>query len=74
MANNLLELLTDDEDMRELIDLNDGRRMRRNFRERPNHFEKWNDKEFHQRFRFSKNGVRFILNLIEENITSPTNW
>lgn len=74
MNNQLIENLTDDEDILELIDIVQNRRRPRTFRKRENHFEKWNDAEFHQRFRFSEKGVRFILNLIEEDITSATNW
>nr|CAI5825441.1 unnamed protein product [Callosobruchus analis] len=41
--------------MLELLDILNRRRARKRYRERINHFEKWNDEEFRQRFRLSKN-------------------
>lgn len=64
--------LTDDEDMLELIDVIDRQRSRKTFREREDHFTKWNDLEFVSRFRLSKNGVRFVLDRIENAIAHPT--
>lgn len=71
---NLLEILTDDEDILEVIDILQPRRLRRPkvYQPRTNHFEKWNDTEFLKRFRFSKNAVRFILEQIEDQIALPT--
>lgn len=41
-------------------------------RERPDHFQVWRDDEFLHRFRLNKNTVKFILNIIESKIASPT--
>lgn len=53
MNLEILAELTDDEDMLELVHQNV--RAPKNYRQRDNHFEKWNDTEFLQRFRLSKN-------------------
>ena len=47
-------------------------RAQRVFRERPNHFDQWNDEEFKARFRLSKNVVQYIINEIEDQISSET--
>ncbi|KAJ3653970.1 hypothetical protein Zmor_013188 [Zophobas morio] len=74
MDNLLLGALTDDEDVLEVIEILEPARMRRPkiFQLRENHFEKWNAGEFLKRFRFSKTGVRLILQQIQEQIKSPT--
>lgn len=63
---------TDDEEMLELVDVIERQRARKEFRPRENQFLKWNDVEFMRRFRFSKDGVRFILENITEEISHPT--
>ncbi|KAJ8913058.1 hypothetical protein NQ315_006559, partial [Exocentrus adspersus] len=69
---NLLDL-TDDEDFVEVINmLRNVRRRPQNYRPREDHFLSWNEEDFIKRFRLSKNGVRYIVNLISDNIRSPT--
>ncbi|KAK9739323.1 hypothetical protein QE152_g9082 [Popillia japonica] len=63
---------SEDEEMLELVDLIDRQRRRKVFRPRENQFEKWNDLDFIRRFRFSKDGVRFILENITDEILHPT--
>ncbi|KAI4457562.1 hypothetical protein MML48_7g00015984 [Holotrichia oblita] len=69
---NLDDELTDDEDFLELVQHVRHPRAERVFRERSNHYEKWNDEEFKARFRQSKNVVRRIEDEIGDNITSVT--
>lgn len=66
------EELTDDEDFLELIHHVLHPRAPKVYRERPNHFNKWNDKEFKSRFRLEKQVVAFIIDQISEEISSPT--
>ncbi|KAK9679368.1 DDE superfamily endonuclease [Popillia japonica] len=66
------EELTDDEDFIELLNIE--LRIPRVFRERINHFEKWNDNEFKQRFRLSKPVVKFVIDKIAGEISSKTLW
>lgn len=74
LPENLGEL-TDDEDFVEAVEvLINARRHPKKYRDRMDHFVKWNDKEFVQRFRLSKQGVRFIINQVETQISSPTDW
>lgn len=42
-------------------------------RKRSDHFHRWSAQEFFDRFRLSKEVVKFVLDLIEEQIRSPTN-
>lgn len=63
--DQLIEILTDDEDIIELINIIDHPRAPRQFRNRENHFEKWNDMEFLTRFHSSKNSIHFILEKIQ---------
>jgi len=65
--------MTDDEDFMELALLVAFPRKRKMFLERPNHFTKWRDEQFFNRFRLSKNTVYFILDHIKERLASPTN-
>ncbi|KAK9701963.1 DDE superfamily endonuclease [Popillia japonica] len=64
------EELTDDEDFIELLNIE--LRIPRVFRERINHFEKWNDNEFKQRLRLSKPVVKFVIDKIAGEILSKT--
>lgn len=68
----LLGQLTDDEDMLELIDILSAKTHRKTFRNRANHFEKWNSTEFIRRFRLSKDGVMFVHDKIKNDIANPT--
>lgn len=54
-------ILTDYEDMINLINIIKPCRAGIIFRQREKQFEKWNDQEFIVRFRLSTNGVRFLL-------------
>ncbi|KAI4463128.1 l1 transposable element-related [Holotrichia oblita] len=65
------EKLTDDEDFIELLNIE--LRIPRVFRERINHFEKWNDNEFKQRFGLSKPVVKFVIDKIAGEISSKSN-
>lgn len=49
-------------------------RQQRIFRPRIDHFNWWRDDEFFNRFRLSKNTVRFIVDLIGDQISSHTDW
>lgn len=74
MADQLDEL-TDDEDFKNFaLFVAFPRRRSRVVRQRPDHFEMWGDFEFLERFRLSKNTVRFIVDKLRNVITSPTNW
>ena len=39
------------------------------FRERPNHFDVWNNDEFLKRFRLSKKSAKMVLDKIEPMLT-----
>lgn len=41
-------------------------------RERPDHYVNWNDSEFFNRFRFSKATVTEIVNLLQMQLSHPT--
>jgi len=47
-------------------------RQAKTIRDRPDHFQVWRDNEFLQRFRLTKTTVKFILDVIETKIASPT--
>lgn len=64
--------LTDDEDFLELIDNVQNPRCRQTYRERSNHFTKWNDRDFKFRFRLSKQAVQMVIDEIREDIISKT--
>lgn len=68
----LLGILSDDEDILELVDIVGRQRARKVFRNRENHFQKWSDSEFLHRFRLTKHGVRFVLENIADEISHPT--
>lgn len=65
------ELLTDDED--DLINFVEAPRRDRQFRDRPDHFNLWNDQEFVTRFRISKRSVENLLEQIGHFLERPTN-
>ncbi|XP_008185268.1 putative nuclease HARBI1 [Acyrthosiphon pisum] len=44
------------------------------FRPRKHHFTYWRDDEFFNRFRLSKNTVRYIVDIIGDRICSRTDW
>lgn len=48
-------------------------RKQRVVRNRPNHFEIWDNKEFFQRFRLSPQTIENILEEVEEVLQYPTN-
>ncbi|KAK4882702.1 hypothetical protein RN001_006021 [Aquatica leii] len=68
-----IDELTEDEDFLELLNLNLYPRIPRVIRERPNHFVKWKDDEFKNKFRLSKPVVRYLIDKISDNIKSLTN-
>jgi len=70
--NSESENMTDDEDFMEFALLIAFPRKKKVFHERPNHFQKWNQREFFARFRLSKLTTQYILGLIEDKISSPT--
>lgn len=65
--------LTDDEDFLELVEAEAWPRAPRNFRPRQNQFLKWNDKEFRERFRLSKETVSFLIEEISDEISCLKN-
>lgn len=66
------EEVTDDEDFLELFDNVAHPRAPRVYRQRPDHFNIWNDKDFKARFRLEKPAVRFIIDEISDRISSRT--
>lgn len=70
---NDLEDLTDDEDFLELIQIELFPRKPRTFREKIDHFEKWDESEFRERFRLSKDTVRLILEDINNDLVCLKN-
>lgn len=68
--DEILEEITDDEDFIELVQ--QELRAPRVFRPRENHFEKWNDEEFKDRFRVSKHVAQYLIDKISHLISSPT--
>lgn len=71
--DNFYEHLTDDEDFIDMINLNIPRHYRPVIQERINYFHYYDDQDFIKRFRLSKQGTRFIINQIRDQIASPTN-
>lgn len=69
---NFFVVSEDDEDILEYVHMINRPRRARLVRERPNHFEKWDDQDFFARFRLSKQTVRRLVTEIEEDIASPT--
>lgn len=65
--------LTDDEDFLELVEIEVFPRRPRQLRQRPNHFDIWNDEEFRARFRLSKNTVSLVVDEIRNNISCIKN-
>lgn len=64
----------EDEEFNDLAILVAFPRRQRIFRTRVDHFTTWRDDEFFDRYRLSKNTVRFIVDLIRDRIQSRTNW
>ena len=52
----------------ELVHIMLNRRRRQHYKHRVNHFTKWNDTEFHAKFRLSKPVVRFVIDRIADEI------
>lgn len=76
MNDNYFEDDTDfeDEEFDHLAEMIAFPRQQRIFRPRTDHFNWWRDDEFFNRFRLSKNTVRFIVDLIGDQIRSRTDW
>lgn len=70
--NEFNEVITDDEDFLDLVGAVMHPKMPRTFRERPDHFTKWTENEFLQRFRLTKNTVAYISECIFPAISSPS--
>lgn len=49
-------------------------RRQRTIRNRPNHFNEWDDNDFITRFRLSKASAYSVLDLIASHITHKTDW
>lgn len=49
-------------------------RRQRIYRLRTDHFARWRDDEFFDRFRLSKRTVSYIVDLIRDRISSHTDW
>lgn len=64
----------EDEEFEDLALLVAFPRRQRIFRPRTDHFTWWRDDEFFDRFRLSKNTVRYIVDMISDRICSRTNW
>lgn len=62
----------DDEDFVELIDHVLHPRAPQTYRNRPNHFNNWNNKDFKARFRLEKEVVQFLIEHISDDISSAT--
>ena len=61
------------QDLDFLDDVNQVLRPERVYRDHSNPFEYYSDDEFRKRFRFTKEGTMFILNLISEELEHGTN-
>ncbi|XP_063232410.1 putative nuclease HARBI1 isoform X1 [Bacillus rossius redtenbacheri] len=72
VVNNVGEIFGDDDDEEIIEVINALARGPRNFRERPDHLNQWNDKEFSARFRLSKDTVLHLLEELEPLIRSRT--
>ncbi|KAG5900395.1 hypothetical protein JTB14_033843 [Gonioctena quinquepunctata] len=66
--------LTYDEDFVEAVEdiQRNSRRHPKKSRERMDHFQESNDEQLVQRLRLSKQGVCFVINQVEAQISSPT--
>lgn len=70
--DHLWEDITDDEDFLELVHHVVHPRAPQVYRDRPDHFNIWNDTEIKARFRLEKQVVRFIIDELSEQISSVT--
>lgn len=52
--------------------INPSQRKERIVRSRPDHYTQWDSKEFHRRFRLSKESVQSLLSLIEDKVKHET--
>lgn len=67
---NLENILDSDEDNAEFV-----RNQRSyNVRQRHNNFDQWNDAEFLDRFRLSKNTILYLLEQIEDDLKPKREW
>lgn len=66
------EELSEDEDFLELIHHHIHPRCAKVYRNRPNYFVDFNDREFKVRFRLEKEVVQFIIEQISDEISSNT--
>lgn len=70
ILNIFEDLLSDDE---EIVNVIERPRRPRMFRQRRDHFHEWNDMEFINRFRISKDSTLSVLDQIQLQIAHPTN-
>ncbi|GLV46575.1 uncharacterized protein CBL_20880, partial [Carabus blaptoides fortunei] len=71
--DDINEVLTDSEDEINFVyNIHEPRRAKI-LRERKNHFEEWDEIDFLNRFRLSKDTVRRVLEQIKNAISNPTN-
>lgn len=68
---NIFSESDSDDDLRDYINILHRRPY--TVRQRPNHFEFWDDEDFRIRFRLSKETVQHILENIEHRLRFPTN-
>ena len=62
----------DDQEILDIVDFINPERRQYTIRERVNHFDKWDDKEFSRRFRLSKETVTQLLQQIEPQLRHRT--
>lgn len=67
------QIISDDEDNMDAINIVEAPRRLREFKNRPNHLEDWDDEQFIHRFRLSKMTVEMLFWQIEERLQRPTN-
>lgn len=73
---NIIKMDSDNENMSDEENASIALYIRRTrvIRYRPNHFERWDDCEFYNRFRMSKQTAKLILNQIAPRIENKTKW
>lgn len=65
--------ITEDEDFLVVVNIIAPVRKNPVFQVRENHFHKWSDKDFLNRFRLPKETVYMVVDLIRDRIAHPTN-
>ncbi|KAI4467159.1 hypothetical protein MML48_2g00020421 [Holotrichia oblita] len=70
--DDIYEQLIDDEDFVESIRIVENRRAPNRYMQRRDHFNIWTEQEFRQRYRLSKDTVRFVIHEISDEIANNT--